>query len=76
MLYTINPGHSFLDSDGRTKTGGDCIALSDDMAAAHRDRVTPCTEAETEAEAEAGPADVVTAPADAPADALKRHSRN
>lgn len=70
MLYTINPGHSFLDSDGRTKTGGDCIALSDDMAAAHRDRVTPCTEAE------AGPADVATAPADAPADALKRHSRN
>lgn len=70
MLYTINPGHSFLDSDGRTKTGGDCIALSDDMAAAHRDRVTPCTEAE------AGPADVAPAPADAPAAASDHYTRD
>jgi hypothetical protein len=42
MFYIINPGHSFLDSDGSTKTGGDTIALADDVAAAQRDKVTPC----------------------------------
>lgn len=48
MLYTINPGHSFLDADGSVKKGGDRIALSDDVAAAHRDRVTACADADTD----------------------------
>lgn len=47
MLYTINPGHSFLDADGSVKNGGDRIALSDDVAAAHRDRVTACADTDT-----------------------------
>ncbi len=45
MKYRINPGHSFLDSDGSTKTGGDTIDLSDDVAQQHRDKVTALSEA-------------------------------
>ena len=52
MLYTINPGHSFLDADGSVKNSGDRIALSDDVAAAHRDRVTACADADTETDPE------------------------
>jgi hypothetical protein len=41
MKYTIQPGHSFLDSDGKTKAAGDTIELADDVAAANRDKVQP-----------------------------------
>jgi hypothetical protein len=41
MKYTVNPGQSFLDSDGSVKDGGKTIELPDDVAAANRDKVTP-----------------------------------
>ena len=41
MKYTINFPHSFLDSDGTVKTGGEIIELSDDVAASNREKVTP-----------------------------------
>jgi hypothetical protein len=46
MRYTINPGHGFLDGDGSVKSGGQTIELSDEAAAAHRDKVTACSDAE------------------------------
>lgn len=41
MKYKIKPGHSFLDSDGTRKEGGAVIELSDDVAAAHADKIDP-----------------------------------
>ena len=42
MHYRIKPGNSFLDVDGKIKTGGDTIDLSDDAAAAHAEKIEPC----------------------------------
>ncbi len=39
MQYRIQPGQSFLDSDGTVKTGGQLIDLSPDIALAHADKV-------------------------------------
>ena len=40
MKYIIQPGHSFVDSDGTVKTGGQVIELSDDVARTHADKVS------------------------------------
>lgn len=52
MRYTINPGYSFLDDDGSTKTGGDTIDLSDESAAQHREKVTPQADSEAVSDAQ------------------------
>ena len=66
MKYTINGGFSFLDSDGSTKTGGDTIELSDDVAAAHSEKVTPLEAPATGAAR--GPALSLASRRDQPAD--------
>lgn len=58
MKYTINPGYSFLDSDGTVKTGGQTIGLSEDVAKAHAEKVVAIPEeVPAEAAAEAHPAE-------------------
>ena len=58
MKYTIQPGYSFLDSDGTVKTGGQIIGVSDDVAKAHPEKLVSIPEeATTEAAAEAHPAE-------------------
>ena len=58
MKYTINPGYSFLDSDGTVKTGGQTIGLSEDVAKAHAEKVTAVPEdTSAEAAADAHPAE-------------------
>ena len=43
--YRIRPGHSFRDSDGSTKSGGDLIELGEDIAQLHADKVEPAESA-------------------------------
>lgn len=39
--YRIIGGHSFIDTDGSLKTGGDLIQLDTDLAALHAGKVEP-----------------------------------
>lgn len=39
MLRKIKPGYTFVDSDGSLKSGGQMIALDDEIAQAHREKL-------------------------------------
>ena len=57
MKYTINPGYSFLDSDGTVKTGGDTIEVSDDEAKSHAEKLVALPEIAATVAADPHPAE-------------------
>lgn len=53
--YRILPGHSFVDSDGSVKGGGQSIELGDDIAAQHPDKLQLQPEPDPEPEPDPAP---------------------